>query len=83
VGAKFGSTNTDTDSTTITLDDFTGIVTVQGTDFSISASGKFRRVAARGTGSVLLQGRGWYRIRGGQHGIWTSDGIRLSHGSGH
>ncbi len=68
----------DSESTTITLTGFTGVVTIEGSDFSVSASGKFRRLAARGTGTVFLQGRGWYRTSGGQHGAWTSDGVRLS-----
>lgn len=68
-----------TESTTISLTNFTGVITVEGSDFSISASGKFRRLTAKGTGTVFLQGRGWYRTSGGQHGFWTPGGVRLSY----
>jgi len=67
------------ESTTISLINFTGVVTVEGSDFSISASGKFRRLTAKGTGTVFLQGRGWYRTSGGRYGFWTPGGVRLTY----
>lgn len=65
------------ESTTFVLSGFTGVVTVEGSDFTVDAQGKFRRIAARGTGSAFLQGRGWYRTSGGHFGWWTPGGVRL------
>ena len=70
--------DSETDSATVELSDFTGVVTVEGSDFSISASGEFGRLAARGSGTVVMQGRGWYRTFGAKRGVWRSDGVRLS-----
>jgi hypothetical protein len=64
--------------TTITLTGFRGVVKVWGSDFSVDAEGRIRRLVARGTGSAFLQGRGWYRTSGGQFGYWTPEGINLS-----
>lgn len=66
------------DDTTITLNGFRGVIKVRGSDFSIDAEGRVRRLVARGTGSAFLQGRGWYRTSGGQSGYWTRQGITIT-----
>lgn len=67
-----------TDSaTTIVLEDFDGALRVKGSDFTVSAEGRFRRIAAKGQGSAFLAGRGIYRATGGS-GIWTVPGVRVN-----
>ena len=68
----------ESDGTTITLNGFRGVIKVRGSDFSIDARGKVRRLVARGTGSAFLQGRGWYRTSGGQSGHWTRQGVNIT-----
>lgn len=67
------------DSTTIVLEGFEGVVTIKGSRFALSASGKFRRITAKGTGWVFLQGHGWYRASGGHFGRWTPAGTRVTY----
>lgn len=68
-----------TDATTISLDDFTGVIVVRGTRFHVSAKGRFRRIKAAGAGIAFLQGRGWYRATGGYYGTWTKPGLRVTY----
>ncbi len=68
-----------TDATTITLEDFTGVIVVRGADFHVSARGKFRRIKAAGRGIAFFQGRGWYRATGGYYGTWTQLGVRVAY----
>jgi hypothetical protein len=68
-----------TDATTISLDDFTGVIVVRGARFHVSAKGRFRRIKAAGTGVAFLQGRGWYRATGGYYGTWTKPGLRVTY----
>jgi hypothetical protein len=63
------------DDTTVVLEDFKGVIVVRGSDFTIEADGKFRRIFANGRGTAFLQGRGWYRATGGFFGTWTPGGV--------
>jgi hypothetical protein len=65
------------DDTTVVLEDFKGVIVVRGSDFTIEAEGRFRRIFAKGTGVAFLQGRGWYRATGGYFGTWTPGGVRV------
>ena len=65
------------DDTTVVLEGFAGVVVVRGSDFTIKARGKFRKIYATGRGVAFLKGRGWYRATGGYFGTWTSGGIRV------
>jgi len=68
-----------TGETTVTLDDFTGVIVVRGSDFHISATGWFPHVFAKGDGVAFLQGRGWYRATGGYFGTWTRPGVSVDY----
>ena len=65
-------------ATTVVLDDFRGVIWISGSDFTIEAEGRFRRIAAKGEGTAFLQGRGWYRATGGS-GVWTPVGLRVTY----
>jgi hypothetical protein len=67
------------DDTTVVLEDFKGVIVVRGSDFTIEAEGKFRRIFATGTGVAFLQGRGWYRATGGYFGTWTPGGVLVNY----
>ncbi|MEX0827136.1 MAG: hypothetical protein WD184_10355 [Acidimicrobiia bacterium] len=67
------------DDTTVVLEDFKGVIVVRGSDFTIEAEGRFRRIFAKGTGVAFLQGRGWYRATGGYFGTWTPGGVRVNY----
>jgi hypothetical protein len=56
--------------TDIILDDFRGLVKVRGSDFTIHADGKVRRLVARGHGAAWLDGQGVYRTRQGDWTLW-------------
>lgn len=63
-------------TSTYTLDNFRGRLSVRGSDFRIEAEGmmKFR---ARGQGVVQVEGDGWWRTRNAR-GVW--DGTRIAFG---
>ena len=65
------------DDTTVVLEDFVGVIVVRGSDFTIKARGKFRKILATGRGTAFLKGRGWYRATGGYYGTWTPGGVRV------
>ena len=68
-------------STTITLDDFRGVIHVWGSDFSIVAEGRIRWLKAVGHGTATLTGRGVYRTTSNPgtgpwtRGLWAGDGV--------
>jgi hypothetical protein len=53
-----------------------GNIHVAGKDLNVKMWGGILELNARGTGWVLLKGRGQYRVHG-QSGLWTQDGVRL------
>jgi hypothetical protein len=65
------------EGSTVVLEDFVGVVVVRGSDFTIEAHGRFRRIYAIGRGVAFLQGHGWYRATGGHYGLWTPGGVRV------
>lgn len=73
----FGHSWQRADDATVVLEDFKGVIVVRGSDFTIDAEGKFRRIFAKGRGVAFLQGRGWYRATGGYFGTWTPGGVRV------
>lgn len=57
------------------LNDFRGVVWVRGSDFSLDANGKVRKLLAKGAGTVHLVGHGWWKTRHAE-GRW-GHGIRF------
>ena len=53
-----------------------GNVYVAGKDLKVKMWGGILELNARGTGWVLLKGRGQYRVHG-HSGLWTQEGIRV------
>lgn len=69
----------ETDSTRIVIDHFSGIVTIEGSDFTVKARGTIRRLKADGSGVVFLKGRGWWRAKGVGFGHWSPGGMRIKY----
>ena len=61
------------DATSLTLEDFRGVVRLAGSDFTIAAAGRILLTAA-GQGTASLEGRGRYRVRHGGWGRWSEAG---------
>ena len=55
--------------------DFRGVIWVRGSDFSLDAEGKVKKLRARGAGTVTLTGHGWWKTRH-DRGFW-GHGIRF------
>ena len=61
------------------LNDFRGVIWVRGSDFSLDANGKVRKLLAKGAGTVHLVGHGWWKTRHDE-GRW-GHGIRYDENS--
>ncbi len=66
------------DTTSLTLEDFRGVVRIVGSDFTVEADGRIL-LAAAGQGTALLEGSGWYRLRHGGGGRWSDLGAGLAY----
>ncbi|MFH1329813.1 MAG: hypothetical protein ABIJ48_04050 [Actinomycetota bacterium] len=66
------------DATTLTLDDFRGVVRITGSDFTIAADGRILLRAA-GQGTARLEGTGWYRVRHDGWGRWSDAGLEVAY----
>ncbi|OFW67354.1 MAG: hypothetical protein A2Z12_06525 [Actinobacteria bacterium RBG_16_68_21] len=78
---SFGTDAFEEAATNTTIDRFAGLIVVRGSDFQVSADGRFRSIAAKGEGVAFLQGRGRYRASGGYFGTWTGPGARIAYSS--
>jgi len=76
---KFDSPPPETDTTRVIIDDFSGVVTIEGSDFTVTARGTIRRLKADGSGVAFLKGRGWWRAKGVGHGHWSPGGMRIQY----
>lgn len=61
------------------FNDFRGVIWVRGSDFSLDANGKVRKLKAVGEGTVRLIGHGWWKTRHAE-GRW-GHGIRYAAGT--
>jgi hypothetical protein len=61
------------------FNDFRGVIWVRGSDFSLDANGKVRKLRAVGEGTVRLIGHGWWKARHAE-GRW-GHGIRYAAGN--
>ena len=66
------------DATTLTLEDFHGVVRLAGSDFTVAAGGRILLRAA-GSGYAQLEGNGWYRVHHGGRGRWPGLGTDLAY----
>ena len=70
-------------STTITLDNFRGVIHVWGSDFSIVAERRILWLKAVGHGTATLTERGAYRTTANPgtgpwtRGLWANDGVTI------
>jgi hypothetical protein len=64
--------------TTLTLDDFRGVVRITGSDFTVEADGRIFLVAA-GQGTARLDGTGWYRVHHDGWGRWSDAGLEVAY----
>ena len=69
----------ETDSTRIVIEEFNGVVTIEGSDFAVKARGGIRKLKAAGSGVVFLKGRGWWRVKGVGSGHWSPAGFRIQY----